>query len=215
MAVWVATHLRRRPGAMSKLLGIATGLMLVRKATTGRSSLYRALGVSSAGLRQGSGINIDTSVTVKRPRAELYEFWRDLSNLPLVMRHVESVETLSGGITHWRVSGPAGVHVEWDSSIINETPFEYIAWKSLPGSQVEHSGSVHFNDAGDKGTEVLVRLRYVPPGMAPGFVLAKALNRVTEAEVAEDLRRFKHTMETGIDITTEGQPVGPELVMSR
>ena len=85
-----------------------------------------------------------------------------------------------------------------------------LAWQSLPGSDVDHAGSVRFTDAGDKGTEILVNMRYRPKGMATGFMVAKMMNPVTEAEVMADLRRLKHVMETGVDITTEGQPTGSD-----
>lgn len=208
IAATMLVRVRNRPSTLGKVLGILFGVMLAKKAATGRSRMYRMLGVSSAELDQGAGINIDATVTVRRPRAELYEFWHDPTNLPLVMSHVESVVPKSAGVTHWKVRSPGRKKVEWDSAIINESRYDYIAWHSLPGSDVEHSGSVHFNEVGDKGTEIIVHIRYVPSGVAWGFGVAKVLNPITEAAVAEDLRRFKHMMETGIDITTAGQPTG-------
>lgn len=194
--------------ALPKMLAIAAGVIVAKKALTGRSSLYRALGVSSASLEKGAGIDIDTAITIMRPREELYEFWSDLTNLPLVFRHIEAIDESGPDVTHWRVKGPAGTHAEWDARLINHVVGERIAWESLPGSKVQNAGSIHFHDAGEKGTEVLVRMRYVPPGMAYGFGVAKLLNPATKAEVAEDLRRLKHLMETGIDISAEGQPSG-------
>ncbi|HSK48234.1 MAG TPA: SRPBCC family protein, partial [Coriobacteriia bacterium] len=198
-------RMRRRRGVLGKALAVTAGVMLIRKAATGRSRVYTAIGVSSASLEEGAGINIETDVTIKRSREELYQFWSDITNLPLVMRHLDSVELRPDGTSHWKAKGPRDVGVEWDAEPINSAPNEFIAWKSLPGSQIENSGSVRFRDAGDDGTEVHVKLRYVPPGMEVGFALAKVMNPVTEAQVAEDLRRFKHLMETETDVTTEGQ----------
>lgn len=201
----------RRSGKRSgpgRLMSATTGSMLLGRGLTGHSMLYDRLGVSSAELEDGAGINIDASVTIKRPRQEVYEFWRDPANLSLVMSHVESVRDVGNGITHWRVRGPNNMPIEWDARVINDEPGYLIAWASVPDSPIAHAGSVHFNDAGDKGTEVLVRMRYTPERSAYAFAFAKVLNPVTEAEVAEDLRRLKHTMETGIDISSKGQPSG-------
>lgn len=195
---------------LGKAAAAAGGLMLLTRAATGHSKFYEALGVSSAGLKEGAGINIEASVSILRPREELYEFWRDVTNLPLVMRHLASVEETADGISHWKAYGPRGIEVEWDARLINEEPGEFLAWESLPGGDIEHTGSVHFGDAGQHGTEVLLVMRYRPKGMEAGFGLAKLLNPLTETEVLEDLRRLKHVMETGVDITAEGQPSGPE-----
>lgn len=187
-----------------------SGMMLLTRAATGHSKVYQALGVSSASLAEGGGIDIDASVTIMRPREELYEFWRDVTNLPLFMRHLASVEDVGNGVTHWKAHGPRGIPAEWDAELINEERNEFLAWQSMPGSQIENAGSVHFKDAGDKGTEVLLNMRYRPHAPIPGFVLAKVLNPLTEADIVADLRRLKHVMETGVDITTEGQPSGPD-----
>lgn len=193
---------------LGKLMSATTGGMLLARGLTGHSMLYDRLGVSSAELEEGAGINIDAGVTIKRPRQEVYEFWRDPANLSLVMDHIESVQDVGNGITHWRVRGPNNMPVEWDARVINDEPGYLIAWASVPDSAIAHAGSVHFNDAGDKGTEVLVRMRYTPERSAYAFAFAKVLNPVTEAEVAEDLRRLKHAMETGSAISAEGQPSG-------
>jgi len=205
-------RLGKRHG-MGKAAAMTSGIMLLTRAATGHSKMYEALGVSSAALGEGAGINLDVSITIMRPAEEIYEFWSEVTNLPLFMRHLESVEDLGGGVTHWKARGPRSVAVEWDAQLINEEYGEFLAWQSLPGSEIDNAGSVRFKDAGDKGTEVHLNMRYRPKGLATGFAIAKFIHPVTEAEVLADLRRLKHVMETGIDITTEGQPSGSEEVM--
>lgn len=209
LGTWSLLHFRRSETFLGKMATLASGGLLLARAVRGHSRAYEALGVSSAGLEEGAGIDIQSSITVRRPLEELYAYWRNLENLPLVMRHLESVEDLGGGMSHWVARGPRNMKLEWDAQLFNERVNEYLAWQSMPGSRIDHAGSVHFHSAGDQGTEVLVRMRYNPPGGAYGFGLAKLLNPISEADMAEDLRRFKHTMETGIDITTKGQPSGP------
>ena len=49
-------------------------------------------------------MNVTKSITVARPRNEVYAFWRDFENLPRFMQNVESVENLGGGRSHWCAS---------------------------------------------------------------------------------------------------------------
>ena len=41
-------------------------------------------------------MHVTRTITVARPRTEVYAFWRDFENLPRFMRYVESVETIDG-----------------------------------------------------------------------------------------------------------------------
>jgi uncharacterized membrane protein len=47
------------------------------------------------------------TVTINKPKAELYAFWRDFANLPRFMTHVKAVET-EGDLTRWTIAGPLG-----------------------------------------------------------------------------------------------------------
>jgi len=91
------------------------------------------------------------------------------------------------------------------AEIVDDRPNELIAWRSLPGSQVDHAGVVHFERApGGRGTQVTVELDYTPPGGMVGATLAKVLGTIPMREVQEDLRRFKQWMETGDIVLSEG-----------
>ncbi|MFB3827776.1 MAG: SRPBCC family protein [Bryobacteraceae bacterium] len=195
----------------------ALGAEFVRRGATGHCYVYNLLGVRTAPLGQGAettsvpyelGIRVDRSVTVDRPRPEVYRFWRDFRNLPRFMRHVESV-TVDGNRSHWVVRAPAGFTVEWDAEINNEIENELIGWRSLHNSSVEHAGSVHFKDApGGRGAIVSVELQYNPPGGILGAFVARLFGEEPGQQIQEDLHRFKQTMEAGEIVTTEGQPSG-------
>src|SRR6185295_19838857 len=117
---------------------------------------------------------IGRTVTINRPRQELYEFWREFRNLPLFMENIESVTLLEGGRSHWVVRGPAGSDLEWDSEITEDVPGELIAWRSVEGGNVDHSGRVEFRDSSNgRGTVVTVTIAYDPPAGALGKIFAK------------------------------------------
>ena len=156
-----------------------------------------------------SGIRIQHAVTINRPAQELYDFWRDFSNLPQIMDHLESVEVLDGNRSHWKVKGPAGSTVEWDAEIVEDRPGELISWRSLEGADVDNMGTVRFIPMpGDRGTVVKVDLAYDPPAGRVGAAVAKLFRRGPEQEIRSDLRPFKQLMETGEITTTRGQPSG-------
>lgn len=155
------------------------------------------------------GIKVVKAVTVRRPAEELYAFWRDLSNLPKIIRHPVEITTLSLTESHWAVSAPGKEPVEWDALVINDEPGRLIAWRSREGADVPNAGTVRFQPApGDEGTEVVVKLEYDPPGGKLGALVAKLTGEEAGQQVADALRRFKALFEAGEIPTTDGQPVG-------
>jgi uncharacterized membrane protein len=155
------------------------------------------------------GIRVDKAITIARPRREVYQFWRTLGNLPRFMKNVRSVVEIGGNRSHWVAEAPAGRTVEWDAVIHNEREGELIAWRSLPGSDVDHAGSVWFKDApGGRGTEVCVELQYNPPAGTLGAIFASLCGREPGQQIQEDLHRLKALLEAGEALTVEGQPSG-------
>lgn len=217
MERWVSTMLggtlavlgltrRSTAGTVVALLG---GYLFYRGAT-GQRPLAKAMTTprgdrAVAGER---GLEVDKSVTINKPAAELYRFWRDFENLPRFMNHLESVKT-QGGRSHWVAKAPLGQSVEWDAEVTEEKDGEFIAWRSLPGADVANAGSVRFAPApGGRGTEVRVSLAYRPPAGALGAAIAKLFGEEPEMQVGDDLSRFKALMEAGEVATTRGQPSG-------
>jgi uncharacterized membrane protein len=209
----------RRRDRMGLAAALAGGAFM-RRGATGHCPVYDALGVSTgdadsvlardrsdltgraATVNARKAIKIEHSVIVLRPRAELYAFWRDFTNLPQFMEHLVAVRVDSPARSHWTVKVPGGKTVEWEAEIVNDVPDEIVAWKSVGDPDVANAGAVNFSDApGDRGTVVKVTLDYEPPGGKFGAVLARLFGEDPDRQVREDLRRFKQLMETG-EITT-------------
>jgi len=141
------------------------------------------------------GIHVEESVTINRPIAEVYRFWRNFENLPQFMQHLESVAMREAGISHWVAKGPAGMKVEWDARIINEIDNKLIGWQSLEGSTIATAGSVNFDET-EHGTRVRVHLQYSPPGGKLGAAVAWLFGEEPNLQIREDLRRFKALLES-------------------
>lgn len=203
-----------RRGDLAGLAIAAVGGSLAYRGMTGHCNLYSSMGISTAekhgpatSIPAGQGYKIEESVTINKPRAELFQFWRNFENLPRIMPYLESVHC-HGDHSHWVAKGPFG-NVEWEAEIHTERENELIGWRSREGSQVDTAGSVHFQDApGNRGTEVRVVMKYNPPAGKFGANVAWLLGRDAESEVRESLRAFKQMMETGSVPTTQGQPRG-------
>jgi len=201
-------------GVINNLVLPVVGGMLVYRGMTGHCSGYAALGLNTAekhgertAVEAGRGMKVDTSVIINRPQRELYSFWRDLSRLPEIMSNLEEVRELDGRRSHWKAKLALGAGVEWDAEIINDRPNEVIAWRSLPGSEIDTAGSVHFVPAGaGRGTEVRVVLKFDPPGGKFGAKLAEWIGADPQEQIHQDLLRFKRTMEAG-----QGQPSGRQM----
>jgi uncharacterized membrane protein len=148
-----------------------------------------------------------TTVTINRPRAELFAYWRDLSNLARFMENVVGIEQVNGRQSRWVVKAPAGKTVEWTSVITEESEGDFIAWASEDGADVPNSGRVDFRDApGQRGTWVTATILYNPPGGVIGKIIAKMFQREPAIQARRDLRRFKQLMETGEIATAARTP---------
>ncbi|MFW5471135.1 SRPBCC family protein [Knoellia sp. CPCC 206435] len=201
--------LRSRSGDRLGRLSLAT------LAVAGITALDVRAALRTRGSQHGAGrpgpLALRASTTVNRPPDEAYAFWRELDRLPSFMGHLESVVENDDGTSHWVAHGPAGKQVSWDAEITSEEPGRRLSWMSLPGADVENSGTVHFAPApGDRGTEVSVVLHYDVPGGLLGRAVATLFGEEPEQQVRDDLRRFKQVIETGEVVRTEILPRGTE-----
>jgi uncharacterized membrane protein len=156
---------------------------------------------------------VEAAVTIDKPRAELYAFWRRLENLPRFMKNLDEVVDLGGGRSHWVGKSPLGFRAEWDAEIVDEREGRLLSWRSLPGSQIHNAGTVFFDEPSNgRGTVVRVSME-LDGGI--GQVVGKALGGATQQQVKEDLKRFRELLETGEVATTDGQSHGTRSLIGR
>ena len=143
-------------------------------------------------------------VTVQSSPEELYNFWHNFENLPRFMRHLEAVQVTGPRRSHWVARAPADQTVEWDAEVTEDRPNELRAWRSLPGADVDNSGTVRFYPAtGNRGTVVDVDLEYDPPGGKAGALVAKLFGEEPDQQIYDDLRAFKQVIELGEVVLSE------------
>ncbi|MBL8209528.1 MAG: SRPBCC family protein [Bryobacterales bacterium] len=164
--------------------------------------VYCAEQLSAAGSSEGRGQRMSAQATetilINREPDEVYSYWHNYEQLPSFMKYIESVTLTGEGRSHWVAKGPGGIDLEWDAETTEERPGQFLSWRSLPGADVHHAGSVRFDKAtGGRGTLLRVEMQYAPPGGRISATLAKLVGQDPGAQIKEDLRRLKQVIETG------------------
>ena len=181
----------------NRFLKAAVGCFLTYKGLAGKrtfSEVYHSIEKVAA----GRTLNIRVSMVVNKPREEVYAMWRNLSNLPLFMRHLKRVEEQDELFSNWVMEIPGGVGtLQWHAEIVKERYGEMIAWQSLPGSSIDNAGKVGFRDSlGGQGTTVDVILTYHAPLGKIGEQVAQLFTPVFKRLIEEEIRGFKDFVET-------------------
>ncbi|HET6584455.1 MAG TPA: SRPBCC family protein [Nannocystaceae bacterium] len=215
----LAFERRRRGIAPLFIGGLATGAVGVIAGTT--------LGIigrrrTNAALKKETAAQI---VTIARSPEDVYRYWRDFDNLPRFMKHVESVGVIGERRTHWTVRGPGGILLRWDAELVADRENEAIVWRSLPGADVDTSGSVQFvRAAGGRGTEVWLEMRYDAPGGKIGRAIAMLFGKDPSQLAYRTLRDLKQMLEVGEIVQSDAsvhrglhpaRPSDPEVVIAR
>jgi len=180
--------LTRRGRIATMLRTLGTGLLL----DTARRGRLRLPGIAPLDRRRA--VDIQKSLYIDAPIDQVYAFWSNYENFPLFMSHVRQVEDLGGGRSHWSVSGPGGLPIEWSAVLTQQTAEEVIAWRSEAGSMLENSGIVRFYPSGT-GTRVNLRFCYHPPAGGAGQAVTELLGSDPRAKLNEDLGRMKSLLE--------------------
>ncbi|WP_413668144.1 SRPBCC family protein [Mucilaginibacter sp. Mucisp86] len=182
----------------ASIVKIGAGGYLLNRGITGHCELYKRIGKLST---NPINVNIRSSFIVNKPRQKVYQFWRKLDNLPLFMKHLESVEVIDAKYSHWVLKLPKNVAtVSWHAEIVNDEPNEAIGWSSLPDSMINNAGKIRFQDTVDgQGTIIDIVISYQPPAGGVGAGIARILNPVFKNMVDKDIQNFKQYMDINND----------------
>src|SRR5690606_22229309 len=121
-------------GAILALLGLerrdkfgwlAAGLggAMIYRGLTGHCHLYQALDVSTVDeqshhllgesvmaartrIPAADGIHVSESFLINQPAEKLYDYWRRLENLPLMLTHLKSVQVVDDKLSRWIADAP-------------------------------------------------------------------------------------------------------------
>lgn len=137
---------------------------------------------------------IDGSIEIEAPVEKVYDYWKDLENLPAFMSNIEEIRSTGPDTTHWVVRGPLGYKAEFDAKTTQNEANSALAWNTENGD-IQTSGQVRFKELTPNRTRVEVQMNYWD---TPGGKIGEAASRVTsgpKAILVQDLQNFKDIME--------------------
>lgn len=141
---------------------------------------------------------VGRTVTINRPRADVYRTWRDFARLPSFMENVRAVKPVGDDRMVWTIAAPGGTSVDIETQVVTDRTNEVIAWRSVEGSDIDTEGRVAFRDApGGRGTEVEAIIAYKAPGGELGRLIAALFQREPAIQGRRELKRLKMLLETG------------------
>jgi uncharacterized membrane protein len=189
MATW---GLLARRGVTGALLATAGGALALRG---GLNMRFADLLAHASGRR---GIEVTKTLTVRAPIERVYGLWRHVENFPRFMQHVRAVfvDPSDENRSRWKVDGPGGTAIEFESAITRIVHLREIWWRTLPNQRIEHAGMVRFEPLPD-ATRVTIRMSYRPPGGVIGHAIAHVLGWDPKARIDDDMVRMKALLEQG------------------
>lgn len=199
-------------GGLSALGVTKNQILTAAGAIAGGALLFKGVkALTGSGKKVASGkttaVTANNSVIIKKPKAELFAYWRNLENLPNFMSHLEEVNQIDDRLSEWSAEVPGGLGtIEWEAEIIREEKNRLIVWRSLPGSEIENSGEVRFEDAPGGKTQVESTITYRPPAGDIGGLAGKLVKPAFKSVVENDLKQFKKLMEKGGKAKRKSRP---------
>lgn len=198
----------KRKGLARPVLSTAGLLLTARGMTNLDTNSLLGLGT------RGNGIRVQKTVNINAPIDEVYRFWHNFENFPLFMDHVKEI-SVQNGISDWKVAGPAGSSMEFQSHITRDVPNESIAWETIPDSQIHHAGVVRFEENWDGGTRVTVQMTYMPPAGVVGHKVAELFGVDPRQAMQDDLTRLKALLEVNrMTVNETAGGTSPNMALS-
>jgi uncharacterized membrane protein len=139
---------------------------------------------------------IEASVVIRRPRDEVFAFYRDFRNLPRFLGDVMAVEPVDPTVSRWTVQGPFGVRVAWTVRVTEERASRLIRYETVNPPLLTTYWDLYF-DPGPRAGETEVREVMRMPLGGLGRAALALIGKFPAREVASNLTRLKELMETG------------------
>jgi uncharacterized membrane protein len=195
-SAYAALGLYRR-GRLGAVLVAAGTLVILRGLTN--ISMRRLLGIGGR-----RGIDVQKAIEVDAPVDAVFAVWNRFEEFPRFMRHVREVRR-DGDRSSWTLAGPAGLPIRFDAVTTRHEPNEVIAWKSVRGEPIRHTGIVRFEALRGNRARVTVRMSYNPPAGVLAHALATLFGADPRQALDDDLLRLKSLLTHG-KATGDGEP---------
>ncbi|WP_143590811.1 SRPBCC family protein [Thermoactinospora rubra] len=181
---------RRMPAPLAWTMRCAGSVLAARAATN--LPLRRLTGIN-AGRR---AVDVTDAISIAAPPEQIWPLVSDYSMFEQILPDVRQVRRSEDGTrSHWEISGPAGIPVRFDAVETAREEGRRIAWKTVDGQLIAHTGAVRLDPEEGGGTRVQVQLAYNPVAGAAGHAVARLLGADPARKLREDLTRLKEHIE--------------------
>jgi uncharacterized membrane protein len=157
-----------------------------------------AAGVLAAGMwglwRREPG-EVRMATTIEAPIERVFDAWSRFEDFPRFMPMVAEVRPVGEDRWHWVIAGPAGTPIEFDSVVTRRERPRLLAWTTVEGALVEHSGTARFRPTADGATRVEITMSWRPAGGAIGEGVAFMSGVDPEHALRDGLAGFKARLE--------------------
>ena len=130
-------------------------------------------------------------VDVETPVEEVWALWSDISQMPIRMKWIESVEVLEEdpALSRWKLE-TTGMSFSWLSRIVKVVPQQVIQWESVDG--LPNRGAIRFYGHKEGGSTVKMSISYALPSILARLMMSSSfVDRVVTSTLQADLDRFK------------------------
>src|SRR5437763_799901 len=135
------------------------------------------------------------AATVDAPIERVFDAWSRFEDFPRFMPMVAEVRAVGEDRWHWVIAGPAGAPIEFDSVVTRRERPRLIAWQTVEGALVVHSGTARFRPTADGGTRVEITMSWRPAGGGIGEGVAFMSGLDPEQALRDGLAAFKARLE--------------------
>ena len=171
------------------------GAYLTWRGFTGNCLVYDQLGIDS---NKPQAVNIRGEFEIDRLPLDVYNYWRNLNNLPGSLKYLMDVKMIDEHHSHWKskVLGNL-IPIDWKAEIVKDEPGHLIGWRSTADAVLQHVGKVEFDESPDgTGTVLKIVLSYHPPAGGLGIGVARLLNPLFEQLLSKEINSIKHKIES-------------------
>ena len=139
---------------------------------------------------------IEATVTIEKPVAAVFGFYRDFTNLPHFLGDVMAVDVIDATTTRWTIQGPLGIQVHWSIKVTELRVNELICYETITVPELRTRWEVHFSSKPTSGTTQVREVMHAPLGRV-GRVALALIGKYPAQEVPANLHRLKEILETG------------------
>jgi uncharacterized membrane protein len=139
---------------------------------------------------------VEARVTIQRPVADVFSFYRDFENLPRFLGDVMVVEGIDPATFRWTIEGPLGIRLRSTIKLTEERTNELIRYETTAVPGMRAHWAVHFAPGPDPCRTEVHEVLMTPFGRL-GRTALTLIGKPPAEEMAANLRRLKQVMETG------------------